>query len=88
MGLNNCMKLITTLLFSVLALTACAKLHPLEEQPKFNLPQVVKPEDMLLEAPKEPEVVEAKEQEETLPTDEDTSLVEEATTKTDQEVDE
>ncbi|UNM96444.1 hypothetical protein MMG00_00815 [Ignatzschineria rhizosphaerae] len=82
------MKLITTLLFSVLALTACAKLHPLEEQPKFNLPQVVKPEDMIIEAPKETEVVATEDQEEILPIDEEAPLIEESTTNVDQEVDE
>lgn len=41
------MKLSITLL-SLLIFTACsADRHPLEESPKFKLPQVVKPEDMV-----------------------------------------
>lgn len=47
------MKLLTTLLLSALVLTGCAKLHPLEEPAKFQLPHVVKDEDLLLK-PKEP----------------------------------
>lgn len=43
------MKTSLTLLFFII-LTACSgKLHPLEEAPKFQRPQVVKPEDMNVE---------------------------------------